>query len=53
MPVNFKVFNDGSSGLTGASGAAFINYAGQACIPDGTSSGTCRKWFGLWAAPNG
>lgn len=41
-----RVFDDGSANLSAASGAIFINASQQACIPDGTSDGTCRKWFG-------
>lgn len=46
--VNFQVFNDGSANLAGPSDAVYIPTAGnQACIPDQTSTGTCRRWFGL------
>jgi hypothetical protein len=44
--IECRVFNDGYTNMTGPSGAVFINGANQACIPDGTASGTCRKWFG-------
>ena len=53
MPVGLTAFNDAHTSPTGASGAVFINQEGQACIPDGTGGGACRKWFGLGAAPNG
>lgn len=40
------VFNDGYTAMAGPADAVYILGASQACIPDGTSSGTCRKWFG-------
>ncbi len=44
--IECRVFNDGYTDMTGPSGAVFINGVNQACIPDGTATGTCRKWFG-------
>jgi hypothetical protein len=44
----FYVFNDerGNS-VVGPADAVYIPKDGnQACIPDGTSTGTCRRWFG-------
>jgi hypothetical protein len=52
--VQCHVFNDGYANMSLASGAVFINASHQACIPDGTASGTCRKWFGRCVAtPSG
>lgn len=45
--VTFKVFNDGESGATSSSSAVYNRDPNVACIPDGTSSGNCRRWFGL------
>jgi len=53
VPVNFKVFDDGYANLAGPSDAVFINTNMQACIPDGTASGTCRRWFGRGIANDG
>ena len=44
--VSFSAFDDGYANLAGASDAIFINGQAQACIPSGTASGICRKWFG-------
>ena len=40
------VFNDGYTDMSVAADAIYINSSHQACIPDGTSTGTCRKWAG-------
>jgi hypothetical protein len=54
VPVNFEVFDDGYANIAGPSDAVFIPKAGnQACIPDGTSTGTCRRWFGRGTANDG
>jgi hypothetical protein len=53
VPVDFNVFDDGYANLVGSSDAVFINGIGQACIPSGTATGTCRKWFGRAKANDG
>lgn len=52
-PVLFSVFNDGKANMAGPSDAVFSPLAFKACIPDGTPSGTCRKWFGAAKLPDG
>ncbi|HEU4536556.1 MAG TPA: hypothetical protein VFS00_20670 [Polyangiaceae bacterium] len=44
--VECFVFNDGYTDMAGPSHAVYLASTGQACIPDGTAAGTCRKWFG-------
>lgn len=44
--VECFVFDDGYANMAGPSQAIYLSMEGQACIPDGTSSGTCRRWFG-------
>jgi hypothetical protein len=46
VPIECFVFNDGYSDMAGPSDAVFFRGPRQACIPDGSSSGACRKWFG-------
>ena len=53
VPVTFSVFDDGYSRMTGPSDALFVPKPGQVCEPDGTASGTCRKWFGRGTAADG
>jgi hypothetical protein len=40
------VFGDGYTNQSLPSDAVFVNGSKQSCIPSGTSSGTCQKWFG-------
>jgi hypothetical protein len=46
--VSCFVFDDGYTNLAGPSDAIYIagSQGAKACIPDGTTNGTCRKWFG-------
>jgi hypothetical protein len=45
--VECSVFDDGYTNIAGPSGAVYIESNGMhACVPDNTSVGTCRKWFG-------
>jgi hypothetical protein len=44
--VECFVFNDAFSAVAGPSQAIYFNHDGQACIPDGTPDGACRRWFG-------
>jgi hypothetical protein len=44
--VECFVFNDGYTNMVGPSSAIYFSPTGQACVPDNTSTGTCRKWFG-------
>jgi hypothetical protein len=43
--VECRLFGDGNQNTTGPTDAIFLN-GGQSCLPDGTASGTCRKWWG-------
>lgn len=40
------MFGDGYTAMAGPSRAIYFAPDSQACIPDGTASGTCRKWWG-------
>jgi hypothetical protein len=45
--VFFNVFEDGNTNVAGPTDAIFISKNdGKACVPDSTTNGTCRKWFG-------
>jgi hypothetical protein len=44
--VNFSVFNDGYASKSNPSDAVYLRQANSACIPDGTSTGRCRRWLG-------
>lgn len=46
-PVQCRVFNDGNTNQTGLSDAIYVRGNSSVCIPDGTPTGNCRKWFGL------
>jgi hypothetical protein len=46
-PVYFEVFNDGGASRTLPFDAVYNRAQSSACIPDNTSTGTCRKWFGI------
>lgn len=50
--VTFKVFDDGNTRPASAT-AVYMRTGSQACIPDGTPTGTCRKWFGDGTLPDG
>lgn len=54
-PVRCFVFDDGYTNMAGPSTAIYISGAqgGKACIPDGTTNGTCRKWFGRCTTGDG
>jgi hypothetical protein len=45
-PVECFLFNDGYTNITGPTRAIYLRSNGQVCRPDGTPTGTCRKWFG-------
>ena len=51
--VNFRVFNDGDTQQTATSDAIYNRAPNVSCIPDGTASGNCRRWFGLGQAADG
>lgn len=51
--VAFNVFNDGYTNLAGSADSVYINASNQACIPNGTAAGTCRKWFGKGVSSDG
>lgn len=44
--VECFLFNDGPTDMVGPTTAIYFADYGQVCMPDGTSQGTCRKWFG-------
>lgn len=44
--VECFVFDDGYDWMEGPSDAIMFNADGKACIPDGTTAGRCRKWWG-------
>ena len=45
-PVACSVFNDGATSASSLSEAIYFSGIAKACVPDGTATGTCRKWFG-------
>ena len=51
--ITMSVFDDGGANIFGSTDAIFINGQNQACVPDGTASGTCRKWFGVGQTDDG
>jgi len=54
QPVRFFVFDDGYVNTAGPSDAIYIPKEGnQACMPDGTVRGTCRRWFGQAVTDDG
>lgn len=53
VAVDFNVFDDGYSNLAGTSDAVFIDGSQKSCLPNGTSQGNCRKWFGRGKAKDG
>ncbi|MGM9489604.1 trypsin-like serine protease [Ideonella sp. YS5] len=53
-PVQFSVFDDGNANATSLSDAVYIEQNGNsACVPDATSRGTCRRWFGRGQVSDG
>jgi hypothetical protein len=44
--VECFLFDDGYTHMTGPTRAIYFRSNGQVCLPDGTPTGTCRKWFG-------
>jgi hypothetical protein len=53
VAVKLRVFNDGDSSQSNLSDAIYAASPAQECIPDGTATGTCRKWFGLGETADG
>jgi hypothetical protein len=54
VAVSLQVFDDGYANMAGPSDAIYIPTKGnQACVPDQTSTGTCRRWFGRGTASDG
>jgi hypothetical protein len=55
--VKCSVFDDNYANITSATNAVYIPSPlaanGEACIPDNTAQGTCRKWFGRCSAVTG
>lgn len=47
QPVTFEVFDDGHTNVAERTEVVtFQSTPGKACMPNGTASGLCRKWFG-------
>lgn len=44
--VRCRLFDDGYRNMTGPTHAIYFRKNGQVCMPDGTATGTCRKWLG-------
>lgn len=44
-PVWLGVHDDGRANLSEGSWSVYMRDSNSACIPDGTASGTCRRWF--------
>lgn len=53
VAVNFRTFGDGNSNATTLSDAVSNRAPNVSCIPDGTSTGKCRRWFGIPATADG
>ena len=54
QPVRFFVLDNRGRNVGGSSDAIYIPPDGdQACIPDGTASGTCAAWFGHGVTDDG
>lgn len=51
--VDCTVFNDGYSNQSRKADALYFRANGEVCIPDGSASGTCRKWFGRCTTSTG
>jgi len=51
--VRFRAFDDGDSNVTPASDAVYNRAPNRACVPDGTGTGACRRWFGLADSEDG
>ena len=49
-PTVCRLFNDGYTNITGPTTAIYYRAPGSVCMPDGTATGTCRKWFGRCTA---
>lgn len=52
-PVMFTVFDDNRTNVAGPSDAVYSRGPYTACVPDGTSTGACHKWFGAAKLPDG
>jgi hypothetical protein len=50
--VSCSVFGDGYTSMAGPTDAIYFRSDGTVCAPDGTATGTCRKWFGRCRAPS-
>ena len=51
VPFACALFNDGYANMTATTDAIYFRANGSVCKPDGTASGTCRKWFGRCKVP--
>jgi hypothetical protein len=45
------LFDDGYTNKIGPTDAIFYSGPGRVCMPDGTATGACRKWFGSCEVP--
>lgn len=45
-PVRCALFDDGYASMTASTDAIYFRGIREVCHPDGTGTGTCRKWFG-------
>ena len=44
--VHCYLFNDGYTDMVGPTEAIYYRGPNQVCMPDGTATGTCRRWVG-------
>ncbi len=45
-PVQCYLFNDNYTSLIGPTDAIYVRGSNEVCMPDGTATGQCRRWFG-------
>lgn len=53
VPVTFEAFENGHGNPTAGQDAVYIRGPESACVPDGSSTGACRRWFGEPKAADG
>lgn len=53
VAVNFRTFGNGDTNATASSDAVYIRAPESACVPDGTGTGRCRRWFGMPSTADG
>jgi hypothetical protein len=52
QPVTCSVFDDGYALMSSPADAVYFAGPQKACIPDGSASGNCNRWFGRCATPD-